>query len=76
MKKNCGQVNTPDVDNTSPCDDFLQAECIVIERESDFVDNIPNGNLNDYLILLEEKLERMEILVRGLEQLIINTPQV
>jgi hypothetical protein len=76
-KKNCGQVTIPTVDNTSPCDDFTYAQCVIVDRESNFIDHIPNNNLNEYLILLEDKLRRMELTLRALENNILNnTPQV
>lgn len=59
-KKICGQVNIPEVDETlSSCDIFLNTECIVVTYKSSFVKNRVGGSLNDYLKLLDDRLNKM-----------------
>lgn len=59
-KKICGQVNIPEVDETlGACDIFLNSECIVVTYKSTFIKNKVGGSLNEYLKLLDDKLNKM-----------------
>lgn len=79
-KKNCGQVNTPEVDNSSPCSDFMYSECVIVNRKSKFIKNVQNHDLNEYLELLENKLIRMQFQINKMEQIIkhitVNLPEI
>lgn len=72
-RKNCTQVVTPEVDNSSPCEDFNYSECIIVNRKSNFINNIPGGNLNEYLEIQENKILKMQntitLLLKKLEVL-------
>lgn len=72
-KKNCTQVTIPEVDNSSPCDDFMYSECVIVNRQSKFIHNVPGGNLNEYLELQENKILKMQntitLLLKKLEVL-------
>lgn len=58
-KKNCTQVVTPDVDNSSPCKDFNWSECIILNKDSRVVNLPPDSNMNEYIYLLEGEILRM-----------------
>lgn len=79
-KKNCTQVAIPQVDNTSPCDDFVYSECVIVNRKSKFIKNIENHDLNEYLTLLENKLITMQLRITKLEKIIhhitVNMPEI
>ena len=72
-KKNCTQVTIPEVDNSSPCQDFNYSECIIVNRKSHFIDNIPGEDLNKYLERQENKILKMQntitLLLKKLEVL-------
>lgn len=69
-KKNCGQINIPEVDNSSNCDSFNYSECIIVTHRSKFVKNKPGGNLNEYLQLLDDKMNKMNNQIYHLTQII------
>ncbi len=72
MKKNCGQVNIPTVDNTNPCNDYIESGCVVMNRDSTYVKSYKNDTLNEYLVKLEVKLRKLEIRTKFLETVIKN----
>lgn len=79
-KKNCTQVVIPTVDNTSPCDDFMLSQCVIVDNISSYVKNVEGGNLNEYHELLENKMKIMELEIKKLKKIIkfisINLPDV
>lgn len=72
-RKNCTQVFIPEVDNTSPCDDFNYSECILVNRDSLLLKNVKDENLNYYMELLENKILKMQntisLLVKKIDKL-------
>ena len=72
MKKNCGQVNIPEVDNTNPCNDYIESGCVIMNRNSNYVKSHDNDTLNEYLTSLESKLRKLEIRTKFLETVIKN----
>ena len=75
MKKGCGQVNTPEVDNSSPCDEFIYSECVIVNRKSSLLKNIEGDNLNSYNQKLENYIKVLELRLKRAENIInyINT---
>lgn len=65
-KKNCTQVSIPQVDNSSPCEDFNWTECIISNRNSNLVKIAPESNLNEYLDLLEKHILKMQNTIASL----------
>lgn len=72
MKKNCGQVNIPEVDNTNPCNDYIESACVIMNRNSTYVKSYEDSTLNEYLTSLEGKLRKLEIRTKLLETIIKN----
>jgi hypothetical protein len=63
-KKICGQVNTPQVDNShDECEDFVNSSCVLVNRKSAYVNNVPGEYLNDYLKMLEDKLLKQQNMI-------------
>lgn len=75
MKKGCGQINIPEVDNSSPCEDFIYSECVIINRKSSLVKNIEGYDLNNYSQKLENYIKVLEMRLKKAENMInyINT---
>lgn len=70
-KKICGQVNIPEVDESqSACDFFTNSECVIVTYKSSFVKNKTGGNLNEYLELLDAKLNKMNNQIYQLTKII------
>lgn len=59
--KNCGQTTVPETDNTSPCDEFLYSECIVINRKSSLIRGAKGMTGNEYLDALEGEIRRLKL---------------
>ena len=72
MKKNCGQVNIPEVDNTNPCHDYIESGCVIMNRNSTYGKSFKGSTLNEYLTTLEGKLRKLEIRTKFLETVIKN----
>lgn len=76
--KSCGQVSIPSVDNTNPCTSFTPSGCLIVNRISPYVKNLPGENLDDYLIKMEGLIKRQELRIKILETIVknltINTP--
>lgn len=79
-KKNCTQVVIPEVDNSSPCDDFILSECVIVDRISPYIKNVEGGTLNEYHELQENKMRIMENEIKKLKKIITfistNLPEI
>lgn len=72
-KKTCNtQVNIPEVDNSSPCEDFVYSECTIVNRKSKIFKNTEDKSLNVYLDNLEDELRRTRLRLTTLEKLVKN----
>lgn len=69
-QKICGQVHIPETDDSSPCTDFQLSQCVIVDRISPLLHNVEGGNLNDYHILMENRIRRLEIQVKLLKNII------
>lgn len=59
-KKICGQVNTPEVDDTlKDCNTFLPSKCITVSYKSSVVKNRVGGSMDEYLKLWDEKFSKI-----------------
>ena len=66
----CGQVNIPTTDDSSPCTDFQLSQCVIVDRISPLLHNVEGGNLNDYHILMENRVRRLELEIKLLKNII------
>ena len=75
MTRKCNQINIPEVDNSSPCDDFVYSECVIVNRKSKILKDIENEDLNNYQLKLENYIKVLELRLRKAEAFIkyINT---
>jgi hypothetical protein len=71
-KKNCTQVKTPEVDNSSPCDDFIYSECVILNRKSELLKNIQDKSLNDYMEKLEGEIRLLKLENTNIKKIIKN----
>ena len=75
MKTGCSQVNIPEVDNSSPCTDFIYSECVTVNRRSPVLKNPKNSDLNTYFDLLDKKLMQLNsmiIQIKNQQQILID----
>jgi len=71
VNKICGQVNIPEIDNSlGNCDNFLNSECIVVTYKSTFIKNKVGDNLDTYLKLLDNRLNKMNNQIFQLTKLV------
>lgn len=67
-KKTCGQVNIPKVDNTLMiCDQIVVPECMIIDRVSPLVQNVPGETLDQYLARLDNLIYTLIYRISELE---------
>lgn len=74
-KKTCAQVHIPVVDNTSPCDEFMYSQCVIVNRRSPVLKNPTDSDLNTYHELLDKKLmqlNNMLIQIKNEQQVMMN----
>lgn len=71
-KNTCTQVKTPEVDNSSSCDDFIYSECIILNRKSDLLKDINNKSLNEYLTKLEAEIRILKLENKNIKKIIAN----
>lgn len=80
MANNCGQINIPTVDNSSPCGEFIISECVIVNRKSNLIKNIKDHDLNEYLTLLENKIKVMDLHIKKIDKIIkyitVNLPEI
>lgn len=56
----CGQINTPTVDESqSMCDVFPLSQCVLVSYKSSYVKNRVGISLDEYLKLLDDRLNKM-----------------
>lgn len=72
MAKNCGQVNIPEVDNESPCEDFVYSECIILNRKSELIRGTKGMDGNEYLTALENEVRVLKIDNKNIRKILAN----
>lgn len=64
----CGQVNIPQVDNSkSECETLVPSECVIVTRESELLNNLKDGTLDDYLLKVDELIASLMYRISVLE---------
>lgn len=72
MDKNCGQTNIPQVNNESPCTDFIYSQCVILNKKSDIFKNIKGLDLNEYTTLLEGEIRLLRLENKRITKIIAN----
>ena len=71
MANNCGQVNIPTVDNSQDeCDYIISSKCVIVNRRSTFIRNMPGHDLDEYLQLLDDKINKMQNQIKVLTNIV------
>lgn len=62
----------PEVDNSSPCNDFIYSECVIISRKSDIIKSSKGMTADEYLTNLENEIRKLKLENKNINKIIAN----